>query len=112
MSWNQITLPLVEYRKGAELVLILRQLMDTFRVALGLREHTLRPERDLLCFNDAMHPAAIAERVVGRAVGRLVLLYRGLVIGGSRQLGSKPPNMPPRPGRCVAYELSARLQAT
>ena len=39
--------------RHAELALVQRQLVDALRVALGLGEHALRAERDLLRLDDA-----------------------------------------------------------
>ena len=65
-----------------------------FGVALGLDQHALRAERQLLGLDDATDAAAVTEGVVGRAVGGLELRDGGagiLIDDGTCKGHDRPP---------------------
>ena len=50
------------------------------RVALGLREHALRAERELLGLDDCMYALVIAQSIIRRSVRSIELFNSGRAI--------------------------------
>src|SRR5438132_9896542 len=60
------------------------RVVNALRVALGLREHVLRTQRDFLCLDDGQELAVNDQRVVGGTVRCRKLLDRVTTISAQR----------------------------
>src|SRR5438477_5881518 len=65
MEPNDLTVARIK-KRNTELALVTGLLKNRARIAFGLGEHTLRPERELLGFDNPTDAAAIAKCVIGR----------------------------------------------
>ena len=83
-SWNRISLAVgrVQERHAVLALVATRSAGDAAGVALGLGQHALRPDRELLGLDHPDNMSAVAESIVCRAVRGLVLLDgRGREVG-------------------------------